>query len=161
MKIDFKSFSYQYMRGIFKACRCCLLLFVQGSCLRICLHSLQQCCFLMLLLFSVLSPTLAGLKVKSCQVDCFSTYLRQAISQNIDWVKKCLLFLLSEERQNIFPYMLLQWSNYKFKYMSLEFWQCISGTSFSKRPSTWLAKPEQKYPELPCFFLKMTASLVT
>lgn len=32
---------------------------------------------------------------------------------------------------------------------------------FQKGLQRWLAKPEQKYPELPCFFLERTASLVT
>jgi len=110
----------------------------------------------------LLSPSLAGLKVKSCQVDCFSAYLRQAISQNIDWVEKCHLFFLSEERQNIFPYMLLQPSNYKLSTCHCSFDSVFLALHVQKglqndRPN----KNRNTQSCLPYFFLKMTTKLVT
>lgn len=147
-------------RIFFKACRCCLLFLCRDLVSGFLSAPLWQCHFLMLLLFFVPSPTLAGPKVKSCQADCFSAYLRQAICQNINWRKKCHLFFLSEERM----YFYICFCNEVISNLSTHhcsFDNEFLALNFQKGLQRWLAKPEQEYPGLPCFFLERIASLVT
>lgn len=66
---------------------------------------------------------LQDLKLNLVKQIAFKAYLRHR-------KKVSPVFLIRNETE--FLYMLLQWSDCKFKYVSLQFWQWIASTSISK-----------------------------